>query len=304
MEYWLLSYGHSGWDEEEIIQYLWDLNLEYVDCNCRCELVCYQGVLPDREVVDMYVLFGNDHFFPKHLHKEIYPGYECSISSIDEATARKLCFPYLEERGEEGIEEINYRVDRSLSVEEADLLYDDIRNMYYIPRLESWASKKIRKFYEDRQKKYIQKNSAEFQKAYEIFTAKAAMLEKMSGRKLHEPFVVEKDGQIVYYGSSRSWFTDPSEDIAIHFFPGGNHRIERSAYTGTGIKHVRISGGGRGTIGRFAFSECLHLEEFSVGDSIEIEDVEIPSALFTDCSRLNKVQVPEKLKRIFEQQEI
>ena len=198
MSYWLLKYGHSGIGEDDIIHLLFNLNLKYVEFNCRCELISYESIENDGDVVDNYVLFGNDKFIPKRLHEEIYPGFECAIAPITEADARRLCFPHLEDRAEEMIEEINYDIDSPLSGKEADEYYTMIQKMYYIPGLESWASEKVRKFYKDREQLYLRKNSQEFQKAYKIFIAKCKLLGNLSE---YEPYVVESDGRIVYYGN-------------------------------------------------------------------------------------------------------
>lgn len=295
MDYWLLSYAHSNICEDEILQFVWNLNLEYVDCNCRCELLEYESMQNNGDLVDTYILFGNDLFIPKRLREEIYPDTGCTITTINETEAHRLCFPYLQERAKEMWEEINYHMDGILSEKEEDELYTTIQKMYYIPRLESWASEKVRKFYKGREKIYLEKNPPEFQKEYKIFMAKCNMF--LGSLEKYEPYVVEMDGQIVYYGRYRSWFTDVSKNLIFFFFSGGNHRIKKSAYSDINIEYVNIFGGGKVHIGSFAFSGCRHLKEFTMSDKVKVEKMEMPFSCFDDCSRLIKIKAPTKFYR-------
>ena len=108
---------------------------------------------------------------------------------------------------------INYHIDGPLSDQEADEYYIMIQKMYYIPGLESWASEKVRKFYKEREKLYLRKYSQEFQKAYEIFAAKCLLL---GCPPKYKPYVGVIDGEIIYFGNFRQWFTDPSEHLKYY----------------------------------------------------------------------------------------
>ena len=209
-----------------------------------------------------------------------------------------MCYPYLEERAEDMLEVINYDIDDPLSDAEADEYYTMIQKMYYIPGLESWASEKVRKFYKDREKLYLSKNSPEFQKAKGILDAKCALLDCSSG---YEPYVVEPDGQIVYYGRFRRWFNDLSEHLKLFLFRGGDHCIKNSAYCNTKITNVHICGGGKLQIGSFVFSGCEMLREVYIANNIEIGKVEMPFSCFNDCHKSLKLNVPQKLKEILNQ---
>src|SRR5690554_1900904 len=190
MNYWLLTYAHSNISEDEILQFVWDLNVEYIDFNCRCELLEHGKMLDNGDVVDTYILFGNDKFIPKRLQEEVYPLSGYTLMTITQKEAYELCFPYLEERAEEMWEEINYLMDGDISEEESDELYTTIQKLYYIPGVEKWASRKVRKFYKEREEIYLRKSSPEFQRSYKNFINKAKLLDIL---KDYEPYVVEKD---------------------------------------------------------------------------------------------------------------
>jgi hypothetical protein len=271
--YQLLLYRNFPIPEDKIINFIWDLNLEYVnledvDKECRCELVKYGEIQKNGEMVDTYVVFGKTDFIEKRLKKQLYPRCKYTPFRILRNYAYNLCFSSLIERAKQMKENINNRINGNLSNDEADQLYENIQKMYYIPGLEEFASPKIQNFYKIREQACLNNNSNKFIKAYQQFIAKCALL---GSTKNYEPYVVGKDGQIVYYGISHQWFPrDISQNLNFFFFDDGNHRIERDVYRGTNIKEAYFYGAGKIEIYQSDFASFNNLNVFYVDKNVNI----------------------------------